>query len=330
MRCLTLARAFRAAGREPLFVTAVGAEYVGSKKIGSFGFTSVAAGGPAGTEGDLNSLLPRLRSQGAPLLVADNRNLGTQYLSACREAARIVYLDDDVAWAPPVDVLVNGKPGIVPHDYPCGERGPLFLVGPEYNLVRDEFFSISPSRGSGKLRLLITLGGEDPLNHTAWVIHHAAGILQTVEVAVIVGPAHPDPAGVVAAAEQCCPQARVLSDVHDMAEVFAETDLAITAGGTTCYELAAAGIPALAIVTEDHQWNLVRPLAAAGSLEILGDQRRIDAAALNQRLQRVIDSQESRTAFAAAGKKLFPAPGAKRIVEKIGEFCRTRGNAREH
>ena len=208
-------------------------------------------------------------------------------------------------------------------DYANGAHRPLLLVGPQYNLVRDEFFSINRSQDRERLRLLITLGGEDPLNHTAWIIRHTSHILQTMEVTVVIGPVHPDSRSVFAAVTECCPHASVLSDVSDMTEVFAETDLAITAGGTTCHELAAAAIPALAIVIEDHQWNLVRPLAAAGCLEILGDRQDINTAAVNERLQRLIGSREARAAFGAAGKRLFPTPGAKRVVKGIMEFYQT-------
>lgn len=324
MRCLTLAQAFRAAGLEPLFVTAIGPNYVGCKRIESFGFTPIAAGGAAGSEEDLAALLPRLRSNGAPILVADNRNVGAEYLMNCREVACTVYIDDDAAWTPPADIVVNGKVGVTAEHYRRDERGPNLLIGRDYNLVREEFFSITASPNRAKPRVLITLGGEDPFNLTAWILCHASCILQSAEVTVVVGPAHPDPAGVVGSAKQYCPHARVLSDVRDMAEVFAETDLAITAGGTTCYELAAAGIPALAIVHEQHQWKLVRPMAAAGCLEIIGDWPAIDAATVNGALKRLLGSEVDRAALAAAGKKLFPAPGAKRVVQGIMELYNSK------
>jgi UDP-2,4-diacetamido-2,4,6-trideoxy-beta-L-altropyranose hydrolase len=330
MRCLTLARAFRTAGQEPLFVTAVGPEYVGCKKIESFGFTAIAAGGAAGNDDDLASLLPRLCSKGKPILIADNRNIGPRYLVACREAACTVYIDDEAGWTPPVDILGNGKIDVSAETYCRDEQGPVLLIGPEYNLVRDEFFSIIHSQSGGKPRLLITLGGEDPFNHTAWIVRHTSCILQTVEVTIVIGPAHPDPAGVFAAVKEFCPHASVLSDVRDMVEVFVKTDLAITTGGTTCYELAVAGIPALAIVIEGHQWNLVRSMAAAGCLEILGHGQDIDAARVNEHLKRLVGSREDRAALAAAGRKLFPAPGAKRIVQRIMEFYQTNQHSNEH
>jgi spore coat polysaccharide biosynthesis predicted glycosyltransferase SpsG len=191
MRCLTLARAFRRAGRESLFVTAIDADQVGKRKIENFGFTCLPAGGGAGSDAYLASLLPLLLSKHS-VLIADNRNISARYLVNCRKLACTVYLDDDAAWTPPADIVINGNVGITAEHYRCDADGPTLLIGPDYNLVREEFFSLTPAANGGEPHVLITLGGEDPFNHTAWILRNAAAVLRTAKVTVVVGPAHPD------------------------------------------------------------------------------------------------------------------------------------------
>ena len=61
--------------------------------------------------------------------------------------------------------------------------------------------------------------------------------------------------------------------VEKVAELLLGCDLAISAAGTTLYELCAAGVPTLAFSMADNQELFAKQMAAAGAVTYLGDIR---------------------------------------------------------
>src|SRR5690606_28530342 len=59
-------------------------------------------------------------------------------------------------------------------------------------------------------------------------------------------------------------------DISDMAQVMADSDLAIGAAGTTSWERCSLGLPALMVVLAENQWSGARALMAAGAALLVG------------------------------------------------------------
>ena len=76
---------------------------------------------------------------------------------------------------------------------------------------------------------------------------------------------------------QCVPETAVMAPgyprVEKVAELLLGCDLAISAAGTTLYELCAAGVPTLAFSMSDNQELFAKQMAAAGAVTYLGDIR---------------------------------------------------------
>ena len=76
---------------------------------------------------------------------------------------------------------------------------------------------------------------------------------------------------------QCVPETAVMAPgyprVEKVAELLLGCDLAISAAGTTIYELCAAGVPTLAFSMADNQELFAKRMAAAGAVTYLGDIR---------------------------------------------------------
>ena len=183
------------------------------------------------------------------------------------------------------------------------------------------------TRGIAALRdhaahALITFGGEDPLNHSCWAIENLSPALEGIQISVVVGPAHPDPAAVVRAARTHAIE--VISAPPSLVTCVQSADLALSAGGGTCYELAAAGVPTLAIAIEPHQDALIDALARHGACVKLGAGFEIDVARAREAVRRLAGDAESRRAMRDAQVRLFPGPGAARAVQAIQAAFRKR------
>ena len=317
VRCVTLAGAFRDTGIETVFLT-WSPDGIGKTIIETADFDLDESYGPAATPDDLTFVLDRARQElRTPLLVLDSRNVDKGYVEACRNIAVVVCLDDDLMRDLPCDALINNNVWATESDYGPDQERALFL-GPCYNLVKPVFFRIHEIRSEPRRpHVLVTMGGEDPSDQTSRFLALLGESLVSCSVTIVVGPAHPDADAVSVAARRYTPHAGVIAAPTDLSSLMARADLAITAGGTTCYELAAAGVSQAAVILDDHQEKLVRALADVGCLIQLGRYDNLEIDLVRHNVESLIASADERERLASAGKQLLQGPGAPRIVDEL-------------
>jgi len=319
-RCLVLAeRLGEDTGSAPIFIT-YAPDGVGERFIEGRGFHSLPSPAPAGAAQDLASLRETLRQAGGrrPLLVIDSRRVDGAYVEACRREAFVACLDDEELRDLPCDLLINSHVWVTAESY-APRAGRRVLAGADHNLIAPDLFAgpKRPLADGGPLQVLVTLGGEDPHNHTAWVLANLGDLLLAHRVTVILGPAHPDPVAARRLAHDCLPSAEVVDSPSGLAHYISAADLAITAGGITCTELAAARVPQLAIVVEDHQWPQVEALEARGCLVALGSHAGLPRDEARRTLARFLGSSQARGEMAEAAAALFPESGVPRVCAAI-------------
>ncbi len=315
-RCLTLASAFRDCAVDVTFIS-WSPDGVGGEFITRRGFALAAAAGPAGSKADLDAVREVLRGASArPILVLDSRNIDSKYVELCAQTAKVVCLDDELKRDLPCDILVNNNIWIRETDYP-DRAGRIRLIGARYNLVRPTYFLRRPAKKTARLSVLITMGGEDPFDQTSRLLTVLAKTLRECDVTVVVGPAHPAAEAVLEAAKGMIPHAEVTVAPADLTVPVRAAELALTAGGTTCYELAAAGVAQVGIILEDHQAPLVGALESAGCLVCLGRYDQLNNGDISSVVESVLASPRRLHDLGAAGSRLFDGPGAPRIVKTI-------------
>jgi UDP-2,4-diacetamido-2,4,6-trideoxy-beta-L-altropyranose hydrolase len=310
MRCLILAEALRSGGEAVNFCSLVGSTMVGVERIETRGFSCISAAGPVGSQADTEALEALQRD----VLVVDSRRSTSGHINALAKQGFTVVIDDDGMAGLNADVVINTALDMTIGRYPGRESRRFDLLGPRYNLIDPAMFA-ERSLAAQARRLLVTFGGEDPFNHTRWVLESFGPMLAGLDVTVVIGPAHPDPPSARSAAAQI--GATVVEAPPSLMPHIVDADLAITAGGTTCYELAAAGVPMLAIGIELHQGPLIDALARRDACWPLGMGFDVDMAQANNALLRFIEDSSARNRMRAAQKSLFPGPGAPLIVDAL-------------
>jgi UDP-2,4-diacetamido-2,4,6-trideoxy-beta-L-altropyranose hydrolase len=107
--------------------------------------------------------------------------------------------------------------------------------------------------------------------------------------------------------------------VRDMAKPMAWADVVVTAGGTTSWELAFMGLPALTIVLADNQVDLAESLAAHGVARNLGWHTRLTEAELADAVAELMKDQAARRDMGARGRELVDGDGGRRVVRALQE-----------
>jgi UDP-2,4-diacetamido-2,4,6-trideoxy-beta-L-altropyranose hydrolase len=136
------------------------------------------------------------------------------------------------------------------------------LCGPAYALVRSEFGAFRRRRGAEGRTLLVTLGGSDAGGITDAVLAavEAAGAFQ--HVVLVVGPAAIAPAP--------RPGLEVVRDPRDVASVFDRADAAVSAAGSTTWELCCLGVPSVLLEVAPNQRLVAMTATRTGAAFVAG------------------------------------------------------------
>ncbi len=255
-------------------------------------------------------------------LVLDGMHFDPAYQEAVRPAeGRMLLIDDLAAWPQyHADLLLNQNLGAERKAYLCDDHA-SFLLGPRYALLRREFLpqeswrrkpiELGPSRPA---RILVTLGGTDSQNATSLVLKGLERLDLPWEARVVLGAANPQGKVFRPPVSQHGPKVQFLSDVNNMPEQMAWADVAVSAAGTTCWEMAFMELPAAVVVAAENQRVVAEPLAAAGTLVNLGPLAELTADRLSAELGVICRDAKRRFAMGQCGRRLVDGRGAERVV----------------
>lgn len=286
MRCLTLGDALRQTGAQIRFVSrdlpAHLREMLETKGMDFVALPNEITGemdgdlahsrwlGASQTQ-DAHATIQALSDKQWDWIVVDHYALDARWENAVRGCTKKILVIDDIADRQhDCDVLLDQNyyadmqtryVGKVPEH--C-----RLLLGPRYALLREEFgklrAQVKPRAGKVK-RILVFFGGVDADNYTGLAIKALSGLdIKGVGVDVVIGAQHPRRTEI----EQACTAQGYACHVQTprMAELMAEADLAIGAGGSTSWERCCLGLPALSICTAENQRKLIADAAEAGLL----------------------------------------------------------------
>jgi UDP-2,4-diacetamido-2,4,6-trideoxy-beta-L-altropyranose hydrolase len=141
------------------------------------------------------------------------------------------------------------------------------LCGSQYALLRPEFAALRPyslgRRAKPALReLLITMGGVDKNNMTGRVMKSLSicPLPAGCRITVVMGSTSPSLDEVLKNAQEMPCDTRVLIGVSEMAQLMAESDLAIGAAGMTSWERCCLGLPTIMFVLAKNQLKVAHEL----------------------------------------------------------------------
>lgn len=260
-------------------------------------------------------------------LVVDHYALDARWEEAlCLQAKRIMVIDDLADRPHACELLLDQNLGRKGADYSGLLKGKTnILTGPQYALLRPEFAalraqSLARRQSNPVLRsLLVTMGGVDKDNATGQVL----AALQTcklpvdLSVTVVMGPHAPWLGQVQEQAAQMLWPTEVLVSVDNMAQLMADSDLAIGAAGGTAWERCSLGLPSLVLVLAKNQLPGAVALQKAGAAVAMESQQQITE--FMESLQVATFAKEVLTKLSRAAAEVTDGEGCQRIVKHLLE-----------
>lgn len=317
MRCIALAQGWRAAGGEAVFALAEATPAI-LKRLSAEGFEVARVEFEKGSAADAKATVALAAKLGAAWVVADGYHFGAEYQCLVRSDETGLLVMDDFGHARhySADIVLNQNLGADETLYASREAACRLLLGTEYVLLREQFNrwrNWKREIPAVARKVLVTMGGSDPDNVTGEVI--AAIRELDLEVTVVTGGSNPhvDNLRQVVGGMK---RGGLIVDATDMPGLMAGSDLVISAAGSTCWELAFMGVPAIMVVIAENQRLNAAQLGlkeAAVVLDHGGDLH----AGLGGTVLALCRDQQTRTALVRAGRELVDGLGVSRVVEAM-------------
>lgn len=316
MRCLALAQAWRERGGEVVFLHAAVLPALAGRLVEA-GCHSEVLTVEAGSAADAEATSRRALELGARWIVGDGYAFGAAWQARVRaRGARLLLLDDyGHAEHYHADVVLNQNAGAGAELYARRDAHTRLLLGPCYALLRREFVEFPerlPYTPDRPLRVLLTMGGADTEDATGLVVE-ALAEASGLEVVVVVGAGYARLESLRARVDALGAGWTLARDVCDMPGLMAWADVAVSAAGSTVWELARAGLPAALLITADNQLGIASTLSSAGAALALGRHPGLGAAGLRARLLPWLADADVRRDAASRLAALVDGRGARRV-----------------
>lgn len=322
MRCLALAQAWTNAGGSARFALANTPDSV-ADRIAQEGLEVVHLESPASLADDADQTISALSSEHGGWLAVDGYGFDAAYQERVTSAGVPLLFVDDYGHAGrySADLVLNQNLYATEALYQHRETRTRLLLGTRYALLRREFVASPPGDRhvpNEARRVLVTLGGSDPDNVTGIVLR-ALRLAPELELDIVVvagaANAHVD---LLRHDIEAFPHAvRLLTNVSDMPQLMRWADLAVSAGGSTCWELAYMGVPIIAIVLAPNQEPIARSLAQSGAARDAGQGRNLSAVRLAEMIRELVASAPERRRMSERGRALVDGCGAQRVVDAM-------------
>jgi UDP-2,4-diacetamido-2,4,6-trideoxy-beta-L-altropyranose hydrolase len=271
--------------------------------------------------GDAQQTVELAREIGADWVVLDGYQFGAENQRAIKNAGLQLLVVDDEARARHyvADLVLNQAPYAVPGLYPIRSPRTALLLGTRYALLRREFLRARPtdrSQAPRTQRVLVTLGGADPDNCTRTILEAIAGIEKLTTIAVV-GPSNSHAMELEQLAQGARGRITVRRNPTDMSELMAWADLAISAAGSTCWELAFMGLPMLLVVLAENQRPGATSLEQLGLARNLGWHSKLSPDKVCAAVMQISDDPALRASMSRKGLELIDGRGASRVVTEM-------------
>jgi len=330
MRCIALAQAWKEKGGQVFFISHCENNSI-RQIIDTEGFRFVAIEAPCPAPQDLeytlkildrnNSVQKKTLGNASGWIVIDGYHFTEAYQKSIWQSGIQLLIIDDYHHQEQyfADMILNQNIHGDQYQYSC-ETDAVFLLGLKYTLLRSEFFR---AKTTGKKvtqkarKIMITMGGSDPDNITLKVIQ-AFQFINDPELAikVVVGSSNPHLKQLKNAILNKSSNIQLIRDA-DMPDLMTWADLAVSAGGSTCWELFFLGVPFVTVVLAGNQEANAIFLENMGVTINLGSMASSRPEIIAKQIYTVVIDKQLRDQFRQRGSLLVDGLGATRIIHKM-------------
>lgn len=228
----------------------------------------------------------------------------------------IVCLDDNNRLKYPKGIVINGNVYAKNIDYPKNNQI-TYLLGTKYTTLRKAFWEVPEKKIREKIEsIMVTFGGGDTKNMTPKILSFLNDRYPDLIKNVIIGKSFNN----IDDIKKCSDKNTSLiyhPGAVKMKEIMLKSDIAISAGGQTLYELARVGVPTIGVCVADNQFGNIRGWEKIGFLENAGWYNKDNIITRLDILLKMLKNIKLRKIKSTVGKKLIDGRAGFRIYESL-------------
>lgn len=267
------------------------------------------------------------------VMLIDSYFVSEDYMKAVTKMTRTAYIDDLHAAIWSCSILIDYAVYYDLFDYRKEYPDTELLLGCEYAPLRKEFknLPVKKIRQDVKKALVVT-GGTDEYHFMmrfAETLLSFRGLFDGVEFTLVCGAFNREIEAIRKLAAKYTAEdgaemenrgmkIKIYPTLPTLKDAILETDLLITAGGTTLYEMAACKTPGICFSMADNQLDNVNGFAERNLVLYAGDIRKeFSFEGLIRMMKELMQDYEARAAVSERLGALVDGKGAGRIVDAV-------------
>lgn len=259
------------------------------------------------------------------VLLVDSYFVTEKYLHSLSERTFVAYMDDLNLFKYPVNTIINYSTYYDSFNYKSlnYDNNVQFLLGTKYVPLREEFSQLTREKKTRLKDVLITTGGTDSYHITYLLIKQLLDteLFDLINLHVVMGRYNEDYERISKLAANK-DNIILYKNIDYMCQLMMKCDAAISAGGTTLFELCACGLPTISFGIADNQLQGINSLADMGYINTVGDIRMKINEGISEILNKIgyyIDNPEVCHQYSARMQQLVDGKGAERIARYLLE-----------
>ena len=250
-------------------------------------------------------------------IVVDGYHLGKEYQKVLFDSKfKFMQLDDngDICHEY-ADFILNQNSYACEGLYPNRRKHTQLFLGSDFVLLRSEFSEKrEPKEIKGDAtKVLLTFGGAPNKEIVTWFLDLLEKLAcEPLQIKVVSGVdlsnVHNDSRNRIEWIERS----------SDMAELMVWCDIAISAAGTTVWELLFQGVPSAVVVVADNQREIARDLASKKVLVSLGTVDVLEVETVLEKIKQLSSDVVFRQTMSLEAQKIIDGKGVNRVLD---QFC---------
>lgn len=338
MRCLAIADAAAEKGIRTVFIVAEeGSERFPRER----GYETICLGRRWDDfTGEISVIERLIAERHVELMLIDSYFVSEDYMKAVTKMTRTAYVDDLHAAVWPCGILIDYAVYYDLFDYRKEYPDAKLLLGCKYAPLRKEFWKLPAKQIRQTVKkVLVVTGGTDEYHFMRGFVEallSQRNLFAGVEFTLICGAFNREIDEIRMLSEDYLAddwksisdnetdrktdtmRIKIYPSLPTLKDAMLETDLLITAGGTTLYEMAACGTPGICFSMADNQLDNVKGFAVRDLVWYAGDIRKdFSFDRLIEMMKDLMQDHAARDAVSKKLRALVDGKGAERIVDAV-------------
>jgi UDP-2,4-diacetamido-2,4,6-trideoxy-beta-L-altropyranose hydrolase len=314
-RCINLAYALKVLGIQIIFISYDDEETI--RRLEFTGFKYHLIKSKINDQKFINEELSKISKykEEAEVVIVDSYKVSNKYFNDIRKLFQTIIYLDDLGLDFDVDMVINPSCKFKSRDY----IAPITLCGLDYLILNDEYKlgRIQPIKTKS---MLMTFGGIDHYDLTSRLIPLIESIDNKIKINLVIGPYYDNLNQIKVAMNKSKSNIKLYKGVKNLRPIMLQSDIAITAGGMSVYELTALSIPTIGIALWNNQKSNIECLAQQGAIiPLYYSEGKEFEELIFESLKKLILDVSLQKKMSAISRSIVDGNGASRISKVINE-----------